>query len=310
MEFKHLPVMLNECLEGLHIKPNGIYVDGTLGGAGHSSEILKRIPKGKLIAIDKDEDAIKVSKERLLKISNNFVVVHNDFKNMPEILDDLNIDKVDGILLDLGVSSYQLDNYERGFSYIGDGKLDMRMDKTQKLSAYEVVNNYSEEDLAKIIYEYGDERFSRKIAKSIVIARSAKPIETTQELVQIIEKCYPSKIKNKGGAVSKKTFQAIRIEVNGELNKLKEALENMIRRLNTNGRICVITFHSLEDKIVKTVFKEMSTNCICPPEVPICVCHHKAEIKMINHKVITATNEEIENNKRSHSAKLRVAEKL
>lgn len=310
MEFKHLPVLLNECLEGLNIKPDGIYVDGTLGGAGHSSELLKRIPKGKLIAIDKDLDAIKVSRERLSKISNNFVIVHDDFKNIPLILDNENIEKVDGILLDLGVSSYQLDNYERGFSYIGNGKLDMRMDKTQKLSAYNVVNEYSEERLAKIIYEYGDERFSRKIAKSIVIARANKPIETTQELVQIIERCYPSKIKNKGGAVSKKTFQAIRIEVNGELNKLKEAIENMIKKLNKKGRICIITFHSLEDKIVKTVFKEMSTNCICPPEVPICVCNHRAEIKIINHKVITATDEELSLNKRSHSAKLRVAEKL
>lgn len=310
MEFKHLPVLLNECLEGLNIKPDGVYVDGTLGGAGHSSELLKRIPKGKLIAIDKDLDAIKVSRERLSKISNNFVIVHDDFKNIPLILDNENIEKVDGILLDLGVSSYQLDNYERGFSYIGNGKLDMRMDKTQKLSAYNVVNEYSEESLAKIIYEYGDERFSRKIAKSIVIARANKPIETTQELVQIIERCYPSKIKNKGGAVSKKTFQAIRIEVNGELNKLKEAIENMIKKLNKKGRICIITFHSLEDKIVKTVFKEMSTNCICPPEVPICVCNHRAEIKMINHKVITATDEELSLNKRSHSAKLRVAEKL
>ena len=310
MEFKHLPVMLNECLDGLNINEQGVYVDGTLGGAGHSLEILKKIPKGKLIAIDKDEEAIKVSEERLNKISNNFVIVHDDFKNMSKILDDLNIKEVDGILLDLGVSSYQLDNYERGFSYIGDGKLDMRMDKSQKLSAFDVVNNYSQDDLARIIYEYGDERFSRKIAKSIVIERQNKPIETTQELVKIIEKCYPSKIKNKGGAVSKKTFQAIRIEVNGELNKLKESIENMISKLKKGGRICIITFHSLEDKIVKSVFKEKSTNCICPPEVPICVCHHKAEIKMINRKVITATEEEIQNNKRSHSAKLRVAEKI
>lgn len=310
MEFNHLPVMLQECLEGLNIKKDGIYVDGTLGGAGHSTEILKRIPKGRLIAIDKDEDAIKTSYERLNKISDNFVIVHDDFKNFVAILDKLDIKEVDGFLLDLGVSSYQLDNYERGFSYIGDGKLDMRMDKNQKLSAYEVVNTYSEEKLAKIIYEYGDERFSRKIAKNIIIARQNKPIETTQQLVEIIERCYPSKIKNKGGAVSKKTFQAIRIEVNGELNRLKECIEEMIAKLKKGGRICVITFHSLEDKIVKSVFKEKSTNCICPPEIPICVCKHKAEIKMINHKVITATVEEIANNKRSHSAKLRVAEKI
>ena len=310
MEFKHLPVMLKECLEGLNIKSNGVYIDGTLGGAGHSSEILKKLTSGKLIAIDKDEEAINVSRERLKKISDNFVIVHDDFKNIPTILDSLNIDFVDGVLLDLGVSSYQLDNYERGFSYIGDGKLDMRMDKNQSFSAYDVVNSYPYEKLSKIIFEYGDENFSRKIARNIILSRENNPIKTTQELVKIIEDSYPSKIKNKGGAVSKKTFQAIRIEVNKELVGLKDALQNIIGRLKKGGRLCVITFHSLEDRIVKTLFKDMSTDCICPPEIPICMCHHKAEIKQINRKVITASDNEIAQNKRSHSAKLRIIEKL
>lgn len=310
MEFNHFPVMLQECIEGLNIKPNGIYVDGTLGGAGHSSEILKRLTRGKLIAIDKDEDAIKYSENKLKEISDNFVIFHNDFKNIPHILDELKIDFVDGILLDLGVSSYQLDNYERGFSYIGDGKLDMRMDKNQELSAYEVVNEYSYEELARIIFEYGDENFSRKIARNIIKHREVKLVETTSELVKIIEEVYPFKIKNKGGAVSKKTFQAIRIEVNGELNKLKEAVESFIDKLNVGGRLCIITFHSLEDRIVKNVFREMSRDCICPPEALICRCNHKAKIRQINRKVIVPKDNELEINKRSHSAKLRIVERI
>ena len=311
MEFNHQPVMLNECLDGLNIKANGIYVDGTLGGAGHSCKILEKLnEKGKLVAIDKDQEAIDVSTQRLNKISNNFVIMHDDFKNMPNILKSLGIDNVDGILLDLGVSSYQLDNYERGFSYIGNGLLDMRMDKSQKLSAYEVVNEYSYEKLAKIIFEYGEENFSRKIAKNIVQARENKKIETTDELVDLIEKAYPSKIKNKGGSVCKKTFQAIRIEVNGELNKLKESIESMTDCLKVGGRFCIITFHSLEDRIVKNIFKEMSMNCICPPEALICQCNHKAKVKIINKKPILASNEQLEKNKRSRSAKLRIVERI
>ncbi len=311
MEFSHKPVMLNECIEGLDIKPNGVYVDGTLGGAGHSKNILSKLSSnGKLIGIDKDKEAIEHSKGVLAAISNNFVIVHDDFKNIPHILKDLKINCVDGILLDLGVSSYQLDNYSRGFSYIGDGALDMRMNKEQAFSAFDVVNGYTYEKLAQIIFEYGDERFSRKIARNIVDARLKKPIETTGELVKLIEQAYPSKIKNKGGAVSKKTFQAIRIEVNAELDKLKECVENLINCLKSKGRLCIITFHSLEDRIVKNVFKEMSTGCICPPHMPICTCNHKAQVKLINRKVIVPSDEELEQNKRSHSAKLRIIEKL
>lgn len=310
MEFSHFPVMLSECIEGLNIKENGIYVDGTLGGAGHSVEILKKLKTGKLIAIDKDLDAINSSEKKLKSISNNYQIVHNDFKNFTQILDELNIDKVDGILLDLGVSSYQLDNAERGFSYIADGNLDMRMDKEQELSAYEVVNKYSYEDLSRIIFEYGDERFSRKIASNIIRHREKAPIKTTKELVEIIEEVYPSKIKNKGGSVAKKTFQAIRIEVNGELNRLKDVLYEMVDRLNKGGRICVITFHSLEDRIVKHSFKDMSLDCICPPSAIICVCNHRAKVKMISKKAILPTDDELSVNKRSHSAKLRIIERI
>lgn len=310
MEFNHFPVMLMECINGLNIKENGIYVDGTLGGAGHSSEILKRLKTGKLIAIDKDLDAIKESSNRLSKIGNNFIAVHNDFKNFSSILDELKISKVDGILLDLGVSSYQLDNAERGFSYIADGKLDMRMNSEQELSAYDVINKYSYEELSRIIWEYGDERFSRKIASNIIRHRAVKPIERTLELVNIIEEVYPSKIKNRGGSVAKKTFQAIRIEVNGELNKLKEVIYDMVDRLNVGGRLCVITFHSLEDRIVKHTFKDLSLDCICPPSAIVCVCNHRAKVKLISRKAINPTEEEIAENKRSHSAKLRIIEKI
>ncbi|MBQ8749170.1 MAG: 16S rRNA (cytosine(1402)-N(4))-methyltransferase RsmH [Clostridia bacterium] len=310
MEFNHYPVMLSECIEGLNIKEDGIYVDGTLGGAGHSSEILKKLKSGKLIAIDKDLDAINSSRDKLNKISNNFTIVHSDFKNFTSVLNDLQIDKVDGILLDLGVSSYQLDNAERGFSYISDGNLDMRMNKEQEFSAFNVVNEYSYEELSRIIWEYGDERFSRKIASNIIRHREKAPITTTKELVSIIEEVYPSKIKNKGGSVAKKTFQAIRIEVNGELNRLKEVLYEMVDRLNIGGRICVITFHSLEDKIVKHAFKDMSVDCICPPNAIVCVCNHPAKVKLITRKATNPSDKEIEENKRSHSAKLRIIEKL
>jgi 16S rRNA (cytosine1402-N4)-methyltransferase len=311
MEFKHIPIMLNECLDGLNIKPNGIYVDGTIGGAGHSNEILKRLDSdGLLIGIDKDVDAIKASTERLSKISNNFKIVKDDFKDFDNILSSLNIDKVDGVLLDLGVSSYQLDNAERGFSYREDAKLDMRMDKSQKLSAYEVVNYYNYEELSNVIYKYGEERFSRQIASKIVKLREEKPIETTLELANIVESCYPKKLLFKGGSVAKKTFQAIRIEVNGELTKLDEVLHSMVNHLNKGGRICVITFHSLEDRIVKDAFKEMSTDCICPPSAIICVCHHKASIKLINRKPLVPSEEEQKINSRSTSAKLRIIEKL
>lgn len=310
MEFKHIPIMLNECIDGLDIKPDGIYVDGTLGGAGHSSKILEKLTTGKLIGIDKDSEALVNSQERLSKINENFILVHDDFKNFQSILKSLKIEKVDGVLLDLGVSSYQLDNSERGFSYRSNARLDMRMNQEQKLSAYEVVNNYSEADLIRILYEYGEESFAKRIVSNIAKARKIKKIETTMELVEIIESSFPKKMLYKGGSVCKKTFQAIRIEVNGELNKLGQVLGEMIDALNVNGRICVITFHSLEDRIVKQVFKERATECICPPSALICVCNHHQSIELINRKPIIPSDEEMNINTRSQSSKLRIARKI
>lgn len=307
MEFKHYSVMLNECLDGLNIKPDGIYVDGTLGGAGHSLQIVKKLTSGgKLIAIDKDLDAIEVSKERL-KDFDNVIFVHDDYKNLPDILDSLGIDKVDGILLDLGVSSYQLDNRSRGFSYMGDAELDMRMNREQSLTAKAVVNSYSEERLSKIFFEYGEEKFSRKIASNIVKSR---PIETTGRLSEIIEKSYPAAVRFKGGNPCKRVFQAIRIEVNEELDGLYDSLLNMSRRLKSKGRMCVITFHSLEDRITKNVFQYLYCDCICPPHQPICTCDKVREVKIITRKPIVASNKELEENKRSQSAKLRIIEKI
>lgn len=310
MEFKHKPVMLEECISGLNIKPNGIYFDGTLGGAGHSSEILKKLTNGLLIATDKDDDALKVSNERLAKISNNFKTIKSDFKQFFNILDNLKIEKVDGVLLDLGVSSYQLDNGERGFSYRFNAPLDMRMDKNSTLTAFDVVNNYSLEELTAVFFNYGEEPFSKQIAKNIVLARENKKIDTTFELVDIIKKSVPAKILATKGHPAKRIFQAIRIEVNQELEGLKNVLFKMIERLNSGGRIVILTFHSLEDRIVKDVFKECSTNCICPKEIPVCICGHKASIKLVNKKPIVASTLELEENSRSSCAKLRIAEKL
>ncbi len=307
MEFQHYSVMLNECIEGLNIKPDGIYVDGTLGGAGHSYKIAERLNKnGRLIAIDKDLDAIEVSKERL-KEFDNVTFVHDDYKNLPQILDDLGIEKVDGILLDLGVSSYQLDNRSRGFSYMGDAELDMRMNREQSLTAKEVVNNYSESELVKIFFEYGEEKFSKKIASNIVKAR---PIESTGRLAEIIEKSYPAAVRFKGGNPCKRVFQAIRIEVNEELDGLYESLLNMARRLNTKGRMCVITFHSLEDRMAKNAFQYLYCDCICPPHQPICTCDKRREVEIITRKPIVPNEKELEKNKRSQSAKLRIIEKI
>ncbi len=307
MEFQHYSVMLNECIEGLNIKPDGIYVDGTLGGAGHSYKIAERLNKnGRLIAIDKDLDAIAVSKERL-KEFDNVTFVHDDYKNLPQILDDLGIEKVDGILLDLGVSSYQLDNRSRGFSYMGDAELDMRMNREQSLTAKEVVNNYSESELVKIFFEYGEEKFSKKIASNIVKAR---PIESTGRLAEIIEKSYPAAVRFKGGNPCKRVFQAIRIEVNEELDGLYESLLNMARRLNTKGRMCVITFHSLEDRMAKNAFQYLYCDCICPPHQPICTCDKRREVEIITRKPIVPNEKELKENKRSQSAKLRIIEKI
>lgn len=311
MEFAHIPVMLSECLEGLNIKADGTYVDGTVGGAGHSIEIVKRLSEnGRLICVDKDEDALKAAGERLAPYKDRVTFIHDDYKNLVNELDSIGVGKVDGILLDLGVSSYQLDNAERGFSYMKDAPLDMRMDRSQRISAHEVVNGYTESELARILFDYGEEKLARQIARNIVRARSEKPIETTLELAKIVEDTYPAKTRWKFGHPAKRTFQAIRIEVNDELSSLGEAVTAMARRLEKGGRMAVITFHSLEDRIVKSAFKELSLACTCPPDFPVCVCGKVQEVELVNKKPITASEEELENNSRSQSAKLRVIEKL
>ena len=309
MEFKHKPVLLEETIEGLKIKEDGIYVDGTLGGAGHSKEILKRLSsKGMLIGIDRDEEALKAAKENLKQYSN-VKYVHGNHDEIEEILKKLNIEKVDGILLDLGVSSYQLDERNRGFSYLGNNELDMRMDKTQELTAEYVVNNYKEEELADIIYQYGEERFSRQIAKNICEIRKNQKIETTKQLVEIIEKSIP-KSKQKDGHPAKRTFQAIRIEVNNEIKPLYNTVMDCIDCLKPQGRLCIITFHSLEDRAVKNAMLDAKGKCICPSDLPYCMCGAKSLGKIITRKPIVASLEEQEQNSRSKSAKLRIAEKL
>ena len=308
MEFKHKPVMLEQCINGLNIKKDGIYVDGTLGGAGHSKEILRRLSnKGLLIGIDRDEDALNAAKENL-KEFQNVIYVHNNHDNIKEILEELKIDNVDGILLDLGVSSYQLDERNRGFSYLGENELDMRMDKSQKLTAKEVVNEYKEEDLANVIYEYGEERFSRQIAKNICKQRKEKEIKTTKELVDIIEKSIPKKFQNDGHP-AKRTFQAIRIEVNNEIKPLYNTVLNSIDCLKPGGRLAIITFHSLEDRAVKNAYIEAKGKCTCPKDLPYCVCGAKSLGEIITKKPIIATDEEIKENSRSKSAKLRIFER-
>ena len=308
VEFKHKPVLLKECINGLNIKKDGIYVDGTLGGAGHSQEILKQLNKdGKLIGIDRDEEALKAAKENL-KEYNNVIYVYDNHDNLKDILERLEIEKVDGILLDLGVSSYQLDEKNRGFSYLGENTLDMRMDKTQSLDAKTVVNTYEEEKLANLIYEYGEERFSRKIAKNICEYRKQKEIETTKELVEIIENSIP-KSKQKDGHPAKRTFQAIRIEVNNEIKPLYNTVKMCIDLLNPNGRLCIITFHSLEDRAVKKAYIEAQGKCTCPSDLPYCICGAKSLGKIITKKPIIADEQEQKENSRSKSAKLRIFEK-
>lgn len=308
--FNHIPVMLNECIRGLDIKPDGIYVDCTLGGGGHSKEIASRLTTGRLIAIDKDEDAIMAAAERLYGYKERITIVHDDFKNFRHILDGLKIDKVDGILADLGVSSYQIDNEERGFSYIKDAPLDMRMDRSQYLSAFNVVNEYTVNELTKIIAAYGEERYARKIAENIVQYRENKSIRTTGQLAEIVEKSIPAKFRWKYGNPCKRTFQAIRIEVNGELEYLDAAITDMVNSLKSGGRMCVITFHSLEDRIVKQRFKEFFTDCVCDKSLPQCVCGKKREIKILTPKPVTAGEEELGNNSRAECAKLRIIEKI
>ena len=310
MEFKHKPVLLKETIDGLNIKEDGIYVDGTLGGAGHSKEILKNLDssKGILIGIDRDEEALNAAKQNLSKYSN-VIYIHNNHDNIQEILKELNIEKVDGILLDLGVSSYQLDERNRGFSYLGSNDLDMRMDKTQRLTAQEVINNYSEEHLANIIYEYGEEKFSRQIAKNICIQRAKNKIEKTDELVKIIENSIP-KFNPKEGHPAKRTFQAIRIEVNNEIKPLEDTILKSIDALKSGGRLCVITFHSLEDRAVKNAMNRAKGVCTCPEDIPYCVCGAKVLGKVITKKPIIASDEEQKENTRSKSAKLRIFEKI
>lgn len=309
-QFAHVPVMPGEVTEGLNIKENGIYLDCTLGGGGHSELILKKLTTGRLIAIDKDEEALAFAKSRLSEYGDKVTFVHSDFKRADEVLDDLNIDRIDGVLMDLGVSSYQLDAAERGFSYRFDAPLDMRMDKTQFLTAFNVVNEYNELDIADILFRYGEERYARKIAANIIRYRQQQSIRTTGQLAEIVEKSYPPKERFKGGNPCKRTFQAIRIEVNGELRELDEIIGKLAERLNKGGRICVITFHSLEDRIVKREFQYLEAKCICPPKQPVCTCNKMQTVKIITKKPLTASEEELAVNPRAQSAKLRVAERV
>lgn len=309
MEFRHKPVLLEECIEGLNIKPNGIYVDGTLGGAGHSSQILEKLSQdGLLIGIDRDEEALASAKQKLQNFEN-VKYIHGNHDDIDIILENLKIPKVDGILLDLGVSSYQLDEKNRGFSYLGENILDMRMDKSQELNAKQVINTYSEESLAKIIYEYGEERFSKIIARNICIQRVKKEITTTKQLVDIIEKSIPYSAK-KDGHPAKRTFQAIRIEVNNEIKPLYDTVIKCIKKLKTGGRLCIITFHSLEDRAVKNAYKDALGKCTCPKDLPYCVCNKRELGKIVNKKPIIASVKEQEENSRSKSARLRIFEKI
>jgi S-adenosyl-methyltransferase mraW len=310
MEFKHKSVLLQETIDNLNIRPDGIYVDGTLGGGGHSYEIASRLSsKGRLIGIDQDEAAIAAAGERLKSFADRVTIVRNNYCNMDMVLKDLGIERVDGILLDLGVSSYQLDTAERGFTYKTDAPLDMRMDRRQQMTAKDILNEYSEMELYRIIRDYGEDKFAKNIAKHIVAARSEKPIETTFELNEIIKAAIPMKCRAVGGHPSKKTFQAIRIELNHELDVLNNSIDSMIEHLNDKGRFCIITFHSLEDRIVKVQFKNNENPCTCPPDFPVCVCGKKSKGKVITRKPILPSEEELEENKRAKSAKLRVFER-
>ncbi|MEE1114671.1 MAG: 16S rRNA (cytosine(1402)-N(4))-methyltransferase RsmH [Eubacterium sp.] len=311
MEFKHKSVLLDEVIENLHIKPDGIYVDGTIGGGGHSLEVCRRLSdKGRLIGIDQDEDAIAAAQERLKEFKDRVTILRGNYRDMVAMLANEGITHVDGILLDLGVSSFQLDNAGRGFTYREDARLDMRMDRRKALSAYEVVNEYDEQSLYKVIRDYGEEKFAKNIAKHICQERQKKPVETTGELVEIIKASIPAKMRATGGHPAKRTFQAIRVEVNRELEVLEESLDGMINILNDGGRICVITFQSMEDRIVKNNFKRNENPCICPPEFPVCVCGRVSRGKVVTRKPIVPTEKEQEENPRSKSSKLRVFERI
>ena len=308
MEFHHISVLLNECIDNLNIRPDGIYVDGTMGGGGHSLEIAKRLTTGRLICIDQDPNAHEAAGKRLAEYKDRITFVRDNFGNIKSILDSLGIEKIDGMLLDIGVSSHQLDEAERGFSYQQDAPLDMRMNPDRPFSAYDVVNGYDEDELDRVIFTYGEERWARRIAQFIVTEREAKPIETTGELVDIIKKAVPKGARKDGPHPAKRTFQAIRIEVNGELEVLQRAIDDVAARLAVGGRLCIITFHSLEDRIVKEAFRKQENPCICPPQFPVCVCGKKPLGRVITRKPILPSKEELEENPRSRSAKLRVLE--
>ena len=308
MEFHHISVLLNECIDNLNIRPDGIYVDGTMGGGGHSLEIAKRLTTGRLICIDQDPNAHEAAGKRLAEYKDRITFVRDNFGNIAHILDSLGIEKIDGMLLDIGVSSHQLDEAERGFSYQQDAPLDMRMNPDKPFSAYDVVNGYDEDELDRVIFTYGEERWARRIAQFIVKERENKPIETTGELVDIIKKAVPKGARKDGPHPAKRTFQAIRIEVNGELDVLQKAIDDVAARLSVGGRLCIITFHSLEDRIVKDAFRRQENPCICPPQFPVCVCGKKPLGRVITRKPILPSKEELEENPRSRSAKLRVLE--
>ena len=309
MEFKHKSVLLNETIDGLNIKPDGIYVDGTLGGGGHAYEVCRRLgEKGSIVGIDQDAAAIEAASARLKDFGEKVTIVRSNYCDMKSKLHELGIDKVDGIVLDLGVSSYQLDTAERGFSYREDAPLDMRMDTRQKMTARDIVNDYTEADLYRVIRDYGEDKFAKNIAKHIVQARAVKPVETTAELSEIIRASIPMKFQKKSGHPAKRTFQAIRIELNRELDVLRDSLDDMIDLLNPGGRLCIITFHSLEDRIAKSAFRKNENPCTCPPDFPVCVCGKKSKGSIITKKPILPSEEELEYNSRSKSAKLRIFE--
>lgn len=311
INFKHRSVLLDECIEGLNIDPAGIYVDGTAGGGGHSLEIVKKLDKGgRLIAIDRDDAALAAASLRLSEYKDRVTFVKSNFSEVGEVLKSLGISKINGILMDLGVSSYQLDTPERGFSHNNDAPLDMRMDTTATLDAYAVVNGYSRDELKRIIYEYGEEKFAPKIANAIVNAREEKPIETTGELVKIIKSAIPQKAREGGHHPAKRTFQAIRIEVNGELDAIAPAIDSAIEYLDVGGRVAIITFHSLEDRIVKQTYQKHAEGCTCPKDFPVCVCGKKPSLKILTRKPIVPSENELTENPRSRSSKLRIAEKL
>jgi 16S rRNA (cytosine1402-N4)-methyltransferase len=309
MEYTHKSVLLNESIDGLNIKPDGIYIDATLGGGGHTYEILKKAINGKVIGIDQDDYAIKKASEKL-KDFKNFIPVKNNFHNIDEVLNELKIDKVDGFIFDLGVSSFQLDIPERGFSYNYDMPLDMRMDKNQTTTARHIVNGYEENELVRILRDYGEENWAARIAKFIVQERESEFIETTGQLVSIIKKAIPKQVRQEGSHPAKRTFQAIRIEVNKELEILENTMRKAVDFLNVGGRICVITFHSLEDRIIKNTFVDLNKDCICPPEFPKCICDHRRKLKIITRKPMVPSQDELNENNRSRSAKLRIGERM